>query len=194
MSQERTLINLFLDSVKKYPENVPTSEEYESGLEQALKAAGLHDWAKKAHDIRVWLEKNFGVEVAPGRKVIIIPSAGTFSAKLAEDAPKWGVSTAAEALKKAGSAIAGAVTGIAMSKAAHIGLTVAGFGLFIPFIANILSDNLVNANKESYESINYDVLENLISGSSKRTRIIKPTSVSQKQGKFLTSIIYFKLE
>jgi len=128
-------IDSIIDGFKKYPENVPTSEEYESGLEQALKAAGLHDWAKKAHDIRVWLEKNFGVEVAPGRKVIIIPSAGTFSAKLAEDAPKWGVSTAAETLKKAGSAIAGAVTGIAMSKAAHIGLTVAGFGLFIPFIA-----------------------------------------------------------
>ncbi len=37
------------------------------------------------------------------------------------------------------------------------------YHLFIPFIANILSDYLVNANKESYESINYDVLENLIS-------------------------------
>ncbi len=37
------------------------------------------------------------------------------------------------------------------------------YHLFVPFITNILSDYLVNSNEGSYESIDYDVLETLIS-------------------------------
>ena len=37
------------------------------------------------------------------------------------------------------------------------------YHLFVPFITNILSDYLVNLNEVSYESINYNVLETLIS-------------------------------
>lgn len=54
---------------------------------------------------------------------------------MAEDAPKWGVKATVDTLKKAGPAIVGTVTAIATSKAAQVGLTVAGLGLFIPFIA-----------------------------------------------------------